>query len=425
MPKAFPGSADPRSGAVGNPVPTITPINQLDVTRLLPPSMLPQLPLQSPLAPGVALSTAIGQIQPGGFQPNFNQANFGNVLGNFPMPQFMPGNGFNEGNQIDRFEIFPGHAELLEELNRFDRERAPNLSEEMNVPPWLINTFSDRFSNPFTSGFPNSNIRPPSQPMIPVPNNIGIIPPTPGPIIGGGRKNPLKTDFLPPPGLKIESSDRNLKLKELAKNKRNHLKNKIETPMPPILPNVDPIRDTDEILFFLDDIFRKEIPKIPCSLKLYPAYKRVMVNLLLEYSSGARLNVNLLIMLWKDLKICGRFKLSKTNRLIQKLQRYDREISKDDDSKERKRSSKMTRDVIKKRIYLQKTLAKRFRDYGQLKVRGNRYRQGSSSSGDSRSDESGSFERLRRGRSGSRKRLIRGRWNTSGSSSGDSSNESD
>ena len=425
MPRAIPGSADPRSGAVGNPVPTITPINQLDVTRLLPPSMLPQLPLQSPLAPGVALSTAIGQIQPGGFQPNFNQANFGNVLGNFPIPQFMPGNGFNEGNQIDRFGIFPGHAELLEELNRFDREMAPNLSEEMNVPPWLTNTFSDRFSNPFTSGFPNSNIRSPSQPMIPVPNNIGIIHPTPGPIIGGGRKNPLKTDFLPPPGLKIESSDRNLKLKELAKNKRNHLKNKIETPMPPILPNVDPIRDTDEILFFLDDIFRKEIPKIPCSLKLYPAYKRVMVNLLLEYSSGARLNVKLFIMLWKDLKICGRFKLSKTNRLIQKLQRYDREISKDDDSKERKGSSKIPRDVIKKRIYLQKTLAKRFRDYGQLKVRGNRNRQGSSSSGDSRSDESGSFERLRRGRSGSRKRLIRGRWNTSGSSSRESSNESD
>lgn len=353
--------------------------------------MLPQNSLSSPLNPGLPLSAAVRNIMPGGFVPNFGQSNINDISRNLNNPQLFPqfGNAFNLQNQLGGFEnalniqnqlgAFPQgeQPKWQEEINRWNRHTEPPLSIERNLPPWLTNTFSDRFSSPFINGFNNQR----NDPIMNIPfektNN---------------QVNPkiisTVTENIEIPSDKDLVHFRDFK-KHIAENNRQNGQF-----VGPALPKIDVLQHLDDLSMILDDVFMKQVPKISCSLRLYPLYKRVMVNMVREFFKKVQPNERLFSMLWRDLRICGHFKSSKTDKLVKKLQRYDRKKSKYDSDE--KSGSIIPKNVIKKRKYLEKALSKRYMQFVSTRKtflrRESKSRGGSSSHDSSQSSESVSSE---------------------------------
>lgn len=368
--------------------------------------MLPQNSLASPVNPGLPLSAAVQNIIPGGSVPNLDQRNVNDISRNLNDPQIFPhfGNAFNLQNQLggfenalniqNRFREFaqPEQPEWQEEANRWNRHTEPPLSIERNLPPWLTNTFSDRFRSPFINGF--NNLR--NDPILDIPFEK--------------RNNEVNHKTISTLTENIEiPSDKDL---EHFRDIKNHVpentdfvsKSRVpqlgninrqrELLVGPTIPKIDVMQHLDDLSMILDDVFMKQVPKISCSLRLYPLYKRVMVNMVKELFKKVQPNERLFSMLWRDLRICGHFKSSKTDKLVKKLHRYDRKKSKD--NSDEKPGSIIPKNVIKKRKYLEKVLSKRYRQFVSTRKpflrRKSKFRSGSSSHDSSQSEESRSSE---------------------------------
>ncbi|XP_055997952.1 uncharacterized protein LOC125647335 [Ostrea edulis] len=342
-------------------------------------NFLPINVFQNPLKqPGVPLSVAIRQISPIKFTPNFDNSE--NFLPNIPRQDLFPPSSVEQNliiaNHPNSFGITVNneHSDWQARTNHHNRVIAPTaLSRERDLPPWIADSVSDRFNNPFltrfhglqrhrTTGSPveNANFKPFISELEPKSEDIS---------------DPFKTDHHRPgdPEKRTESAYSPVNPAE----ETTTLYPKFGDFGPEsnkYVPGIDLSFSgsiyvgSDDINTILDTMFQKLGSKWPCSLKLYPVYKIIMKNLIKKVLHGyisSEEQGELFVMLWRDLKICRHLRMSETNKLVKTLQTFDKIESRDSFSKSGKAQS--FRNLKGKKEYVQKVLSKRYKFYEVLK----------------------------------------------------------
>ncbi|XP_061183289.1 uncharacterized protein LOC133191558 [Saccostrea echinata] len=370
--------------------------------KILPDNLQPQLPLTS-LRSG--LSEAIRQNHPNDFVPNFENTDDNSLIRNIQhtvFPSTLEENP-NVANKFNSFGILLNDefSERESVVDHFNMVIAPAaLSGERNVPAWVTNSISERFKHPFMSEFHDS-YKPHTTHTSQFTSQSGSfdigasssqhrlnVPVIPDPHAFSNSDNHLVSD-VSPVIYKKETNDNNKNIQGIFTTDQEH-KNDFTFHSPSLQDN-DFYGRLDDLENILDSFFQDNVRKMPCSVKLYPVYRRIMVKIAKEIqkkniASEEDTLGRLFVMLWLDLEICDQIKMSKTKRLIEKLKKFDEKESKDD-SRETKKLSKY---VMKKRLFLQRTLSKRYKYYESLIRRTEKKRNKNRSFPDFRQNDSGS-----------------------------------
>ncbi|XP_062585107.1 uncharacterized protein LOC134246761 [Saccostrea cucullata] len=288
--------------------------NTKDVRDRLHVDLEPQLSPSS-LHSGLQLAEAIRRIKQN-FVPNFKNTDDNSlirIMQNSDIPTTTEEDS-KGANVFDSFGILLKDelSERKSVVDHLDIIIAPTvLSGERNVPAWVTNSITERFKHPFMS------------------------------VLHDSYTSQTSEFTSQSESLDVNSNQQRLNVKD------NNIYGR-----------------QDDLEKILDSFFKENVRKMPCSVKLYPVYRGIMINIGKEIqkkniSSEEDKLGKLFVMLWLDLEICDHIKLSKTRWLVEKLKKYEDKKS-IDNSRE---TTRLSKNVIKKRQFLQRTLRKRYRFY--------------------------------------------------------------